>query len=138
MSGDPGADADGSEGSSAPPHRRSATIASSGGFWHLQASTGNLEDVASTDVVELLRQAVRTPPRSTLEAQELEARLWREHGELPELEDFREALALYQPTDSPDPHLIGYKGIRSAASMALHDLNDHSHCLHDVPLMDRP
>ena len=90
------------------------------------------------EVVELLRQTVRGPPGSTGEARELEAALRGADGGLPQLVDFLEALALYQPTDSPDPHLIGYKGIRSAASMALHNLDDHSHCLHDVPLMDRP
>lgn len=90
------------------------------------------------EVLELLRQTVRDPPGSTGEARDLEAKLRGDDGGLPELEDFLEALALYLPTDSPDPHLFGYKEIRSAASMALHDLDEHSACLHDVPLMDRP
>lgn len=68
----------------------------------------------------------------------MEAKLWREHGGLQELEDFLEALASYQPTDNPDLQLIGYAGIRSAARTALHDLDEHADCLHDLPLMDRP
>ena len=94
--------------------------------------------MVAADVVELLRQVIRIPPRSMREAQELEGRLLRVHGALPEVEDFLEALALYQPTDGPDAHLVGYEGIRSAARAALHDLGQHADCLHDVPLMDRP
>ena len=87
-------------------------------------------------LVKLLRALVDSPPQSRGEADEVEAALSDDDDSA--AEGVREALDLYEPTDSPAPHLVGFAGLRAAARESLHDLGDHGHCLHDVPLAERP
>ncbi len=56
--------------------------------------------------------------------------------DLPGYEDFELALALYEPGGKGD--LVGEDGLRKAAIELLHDLDDHSLCLHHLPLWERP
>jgi hypothetical protein len=80
---------------------------------------------------------VDTPPASRADADKIEAALIGERDQ-PAIEEFAAALGTYGPTNVPAPHMYGFADIRSAARDALHDLNQHDRCLHDLPLMERP
>ena len=89
------------------------------------------------ELVELLTRVADSPPASRAAAEELEAAL-AEATNIVAVDEFAEALNLYEPTDSPGPNLIGFDGLRASAREALHELGRHERCLHDVPLTDRP
>jgi hypothetical protein len=93
--------------------------------------------MGEAEVVDMLRGVVDSPPSSRVAVDELEASL-SEAMDLAGVEDFIEALSLYEPTETPGEHLIGFDGLRSSARNALHELGRHDHCLHDVPPDERP
>jgi hypothetical protein len=90
------------------------------------------------ELIRILRQVVDRPPASCEAANELEGTLRSIDPAIPEIEEFLMAIASYEPTDILSAHMYGFDGLRSKARAALHDLDAHDECLHDVPLADRP
>jgi hypothetical protein len=90
------------------------------------------------EVIDVLLRCADEPPSSVAEAQFLEACIAGDLASVPELEDFGVALASYEPTEKPEPGVLGYEGLRFAAREALHDLGRHDRCLHGIPLDERP
>ena len=98
---------------------------------------GTMRRVNESEVIGLLLGVVDDPPASRAAADRLESELLVA-TDLAGVEDFLESLSLYEPAETPGPHLVGYAGLRSAAREALHELDRHDRCLHDIPLTDRP
>jgi hypothetical protein len=67
-----------------------------------------------SDLFELLGTVAQTPPRSLLEAHDLEAALIP-HTDVPGIEDFVVALSFYEPTNAEQDGLLGYV-LRPAAA----------------------
>ena len=98
---------------------------------------GTMRRVNESEVIGLLLGVVDDPPASRAAADRLESELLVA-TDLAGVEDFLESLSLYEPAETPGPHLVGYAGLRSAAREALHELDRHDRCPHDIPLTDRP
>ncbi len=90
------------------------------------------------ELIQILLRTVDSPPSSYGAANELEAVFLAIVPEIPEVEEFMVALASYEPTVNPSEYMNGFDSLRSEARSALHDLDVHDYCIHDIPLADRP
>lgn len=82
-----------------------------------------------SELLDLLLAVAQNPPRSLLEAHNLEAALIP-HMDLPGIEAFVIALSLYEPTNLERDGLVGYEGLRAAARESLHEFGRHDFCVH--------
>ena len=87
-------------------------------------------------LADLARRVVQSDGMSSREAAVIEAELAVLDHDLPGYGEFQTALSLYQPGGGE--HLLDEEGLHRAAAELLHDLGDHTLCLHNVPLRERP
>lgn len=89
------------------------------------------------EAIAIAENIAVAPPRSRVEIDHF-ARALTSLPQTDAVAELSDALEVFQPTDVPDAHMVGLAGLRSAARDALHEMDHHALCVHDLPISQRP